>query len=293
MTKDKRSHDNYVNNSNEVFLRKNIKEEFSGDTSVSNKRGVKETFGGTQLNIDAIFSPVTKVNYVIENTDNYLIDSYEERFKYIDNLSSFIDSSKFLSYEGNGVAFHSLKSRVFPHFNEKFRPRQQETREWSSEKNEKREAPASVNKPSQEYTLKLASNIDETSAIENREENRKSFDTENRAIDIIGSNLPILCNSDGHSHFKSVGIPYSSLIYNLSLNSNVDYIKQLFESNLHRTTRQIVLLEIWTNGSIHPRDALSMSFKNLSSIFSTQKLKMLNSIFNSSTSYKKTILKDH
>jgi DNA-directed RNA polymerase alpha subunit len=289
MTKDQKSLNDNDHVNNEVFLRKNIKEEFSADTSVSNKRGVKENSGGTQLNIDAIFSPVTKVNYVIENTDNYLIDSYEERFKYIDNLSSFIDSSKFLGYEGNGIAFHSIKSKVFPHFNEKFIFCPQENRDWSSEKNVKSETPAFAEKPDHESTLKLTSTMDKTPAIEDRE----SFDIESRTVDRIGPDLPVLCDSDGHSHFKSVGIPHSSMIYSLSLNSNIDYIKQLFESNLHRTTRQIVLLEIWTNGSIHPRDALSMSFKNLSSVFSTQKLKMLDSIFNSSTSYKKTILKDH
>jgi DNA-directed RNA polymerase alpha subunit len=267
-----------------VFLKKNIKEELSGDS------GFNKNIGGTQLNIDAVFSPVTKVNYVIENTENYLIDSYEEKFKYIDNISSFIDSSKFLDYEANRVAFHGIKSRVFPHFNKKFTPRSPSARRALGLTPRLEETRgASVEKSDQEFTLKLTSNTDEARTMENC----AGFAIENHAINTIGSDLPVLCNSDGQSHFKSIGIPYSSTIYDLSLNSNIDYIKQLFESNSHRTTKQIILLEIWTNGSLHPREALSMSFKNLSNIFSTQKLKMLNSIFNSSTSYKKTILKDH
>jgi DNA-directed RNA polymerase alpha subunit len=49
-----------------------------------------------------------------------------------------------------------------------------------------------------------------------------------------------------------------------------------------------LILEIWTNGSLHPRDALYQSIKNLLSVFSKLKqIKFLGSIYKSEKNYKK------
>jgi len=70
---------------------------------------------------------------------------------------------------------------------------------------------------------------------------------------------------------------------------NIESFVGLFESGVNVSPKQVVLLEIWTNGSLHPRDALLMAFKNLSYTFSPEKIKMTNPIFSTSTSYKKII----
>ena len=57
---------------------------------------------------------------------------------------------------------------------------------------------------------------------------------------------------------------------------NILSIKDEIDSLTKNTVKHHITLEIWTNGSIHPRDALYQSFKNLISVFS--KLKKINTI---------------
>ena len=58
-------------------------------------------------------------------------------------------------------------------------------------------------------------------------------------------------------------------------------IKRELNSLKKETTKHNITLEIWTNGSIHPRDALYQGFKNLINIF--VKLKKINTVSSAST----------
>jgi len=202
-----------------------------------------------QLNIDAVFNPVTKVNYIIEGYDNYIVESFYEKYKLIENLTSFLDSAKFI--ESN-----------FPFFYEK----------WKTEDN-------------------IHSNMNDYSIEKNRELSKKSISKKllDYVTNLSTSDLSILCTPEGYSHYKGIGIPssFTESIYLSKL--NMESLEGSFESGINLSPRHVVLLEIWTNGSLHPRDALLMALKNLSYTFRPDKVKMTSPIFSNSASYKKII----
>lgn len=68
----------------------------------------------------------------------------------------------------------------------------------------------------------------------------------------------------------------------------VNYIIESYGSLELNPSNQVILLELWTNGSIHPRDAVYSALSELYLIFSKlEQMKILNSIF------AKSILKDN
>jgi len=206
-----------------------------------------------QLNIDAVFNPVTKVNYVIEPYDNYIVQSFNEKFKLIENLTSFLDSADFL--ETN-----------FPYFHRKA-------------------GTTVVNAATTAKTYHL--NEDENqqpSYKKNLSENLLDYLT-----NLSPSDLENLYTPEGYSHYKGIQIPSSFTESIIPTTLNKDSFEQLFQSGLNVNSKEVVLLEIYTDGSVHPRDALLMAFRNLSYTFSPEKIKMNNPIFSDSASYKKII----
>jgi DNA-directed RNA polymerase subunit alpha len=77
----------------------------------------------------------------------------------------------------------------------------------------------------------------------------------------------------------------------------VNYLIESYGSQELNTANQVVLLELWTNGSLHPRDALYKTLNKLYSVFSKlEKMQYLNtyfakSILNSDKTYFKTLKK--
>nr|AWI68702.1 alpha subunit of RNA polymerase [Pseudopediastrum boryanum] len=68
----------------------------------------------------------------------------------------------------------------------------------------------------------------------------------------------------------------------------VNYIIESYGSLELNPSNQVILLELWTNGSIHPRDAVYSALSQLNLIFSKlEQMKILNSIF------AKSILKEN
>lgn len=199
-----------------------------------------------QLNIDAVFSPVTKVNYIIEGYDNYIVESFNEKYKLIENLTSFLDSAKFL--ETN-----------FPYFNKKWK---------------------------QDEKTSSDSNIENNEQLSNKSMSKKLLDY---VKNLSTSDLAILCTPEGYSHYKGIGIPSSFTESSIPSKLNIESFGGSFASGVNVSSKQVVLLEIWTNGSLHPRDALLMAFKSLSYTFSPEKIKMTNPIFSNSASYKNII----
>lgn len=206
-----------------------------------------------QLNIDAVFNPVTKVNYIIEGMDNYIVENMYEKYKAIENLTSFIDSSTFLTNN-------------FPYFKEI----------WSQKNN---------------TMLKNSSFADENTnkSLPDSDKTTLSKDLIDYVTSLSKTELASLCTPEGNSHYKGIGLSSFTAKSQLSSQLNTDYVKDVFESNVNIYSKQIIFLEIWTNGSIHPRDALSMAFQNLAYAFNIDKSKISNPLFNNSTSYKKII----
>jgi DNA-directed RNA polymerase alpha subunit len=97
-------------------------------------------------------------------------------------------------------------------------------------------------------------------------------------------------HNDGPS-FGSFGINptnHNDILYLDPVFTPVTKVNYIVEQNPQDFSSQIVVLEIWTNGSIHPRKALYDSLKKLVNIFfQFKKIKMLESSLKSNKTYNK------
>ena len=67
----------------------------------------------------------------------------------------------------------------------------------------------------------------------------------------------------------------------------VNYTIENIDRTLDKESNQVVILEIWTNGSITPRQALYQSLNQSTLLFSQlQKMKVLNTLSMESLIYK-------
>ena len=170
------------------------------------------------LNIDAVFNPIKKVNYIIEVNDNKMVDHSNEKYTFIDEISKFMESS-------------DLYKRNFPFLSETYSSLLPETKLNPTKSN-------------------LDKNI-----LKN-----KQFLTE--LIDYI------------EEYSKEELWTYSRSLHPLRK-----------EGLLHT-----VMLEIWTNGSIHPREALSLAFSKLTNLFlNFEKTKIFYPMYKDISSYKKCL----
>ncbi len=222
-----------------------------------------------QLNIDAVFNPVTKVNYIIEGYENYIVESYNSKVKGIENLTSFLDSSLFLQ-----TNYPFLLSQTSGVEDSLFSPEVPATEKAVPCFSTKNTAVSNKN-------VRFCLTGTETSST------RTLLDSLIEGSNIPTSTLMSLCTSEGYSHYKGIGIPssYPKLKVPSTLPKNFANL----DTCVNISSKQIIFLEIWTNGSLHPREALSMAFKNLSYIFNADTLKISNPIFRNTSSYKKKI----
>jgi hypothetical protein len=183
---------------NEVFF----EQKSSSFDSIEQRSDKQNLFmNATPLNIDTVFNPVTKVNYIIEANDNYLVDSLHKKTTFIDEISSLLESSKYLKTN-------------FPFLN---------------------------------------------NVISNETINEKEI---------------------------------TNMIDTLST-SEFNFLVNSMHPLKRESTPHTILLEIWTNGSLHPRDALSIGLNNLTSVFlNLTNTKVYNPIYTSTALYKKSTLKE-
>jgi DNA-directed RNA polymerase alpha subunit len=180
----------------------------------------------TPLTIDAVFSPVTKVSYIIEVSENQIIDKETEKAAFIDKISSLLESESFLK---NNLPF-------LTNFFEKTNISHQ-----------------SLN-PEQVNMSKSSS---------------KAISNNKKLLTELINYIDTFSDSELLSSYRS--------LHPLSL---------IKKGSLHT-----IILEIWTNGSLHPREALSSAFSNLASLFlHLEKCEIKNPMYNNFSSYKKSLV---
>lgn len=198
----------------------------------------KTTLFKTQkiLNLDAIFSPVTKVNYIIEVNENKIVDQISVKNFFVKDLSTLLESQMFLQ---KNLPF---LNKILPLYKQ----------------------------------------------IENCQETHIDFDDSNSGFhkkqeinfNMDSSHMELL-----ESIFKFVDSFTTEEFYqNATSIHPLSYIK---DNSLHS-----IFLEIWTNGSIHPREALCNAFENLAIMFlNFEKTKIYNPIYKNSSSLQKSLIK--
>lgn len=208
---------------------------------------------GTQLFLDAIFNPVTKVNYIIEINENKLVENSNKKYSIAEDLSALINSKDelksvfpFLLQSGKSTADD------FKPLNKDFTGGLLEAKPSKSKKTSLR--------PQGAVPSAGAAQESKTTGI--AESTPKSADQTKELIEYIenvtssGTNDLMIFNSCFHP-LKKENVTHS------------------------------INLEIWTNGSLHPRDALYTAFNTLSNVFlNLQKTKTINPILKDWSSYK-------
>lgn len=189
---------------------------------------VSEHFeNASPLNIDAVFSPIKKVNYIIEVSENKIVNNSNKKYSFMDNISNLMESGDF--YKKN-----------FPFL----------TTGYSA------------------YTAAKTA-------------------------------LP-LGFTGGVPQSGSVGSKNALRDQNV-MQDLLEYVETYSTDELWSSSRSLhplrkegalhtIILEIWTNGSLHPREALSMAFSHLTSLFlNLDKTKIFNPIYKNVSSYKKSL----
>jgi DNA-directed RNA polymerase alpha subunit len=180
----------------------------------------------TPLTIDAVFSPVTKVSYIIEVSENQIIDKETEKTAFIDKISFLLESDNF------------LKSNL----------------------------PFLTNFYDKTNNSHQASNTEQVNTSQN---SNKEIINHKKLLTELINYIDTFSDSELLSSYRS--------LHPLSL---------IKKGSLHT-----IILEIWTNGSLHPREALSSAFSNLASLFlHLEKSEMKSPIYNNFSSYKKSLV---
>nr|ALO21352.1 alpha subunit of RNA polymerase [Chlorogonium capillatum] len=204
-------------------------------------KGTLSSFkNASPLNIDAIFSPIKKVNYIIEISENKIVNKNNEKYSLTNNFYTLIESGDF--YKTN-----------FPFLTG--------TKEF--------------------YGVRGEILCEEKESGGDNIINKKSHVEYVEHVDAGREGKNALKQSFMQNLMEYVETYSTDELWNLS--RSLHPLRK--EGVLHT-----VILEIWTNGSLHPREALSMAFSHLTKLFmNLEKTKVFNPIYKNVSSYKKCL----
>jgi len=212
------------------------------------------------LFIDAVFMPVTKVNYILEESRQKLLDSFEESKSkelsttYQQEKSEFGESSVDGNF-GSLFAHGSTKSSFFSQSEKKGDSPKDKRKRDSKNKNESGLGSKSTGLASSgERSGSLYGNsLVQVGSHTGTSSSMLESETEQR-IKQTKTELAL--------YFKKnwLDSKESWLLFSSEFNSS------LFD-DFNQFPKDIIILEIWTNGSILPRTALKQAAQNLSNLF--------------------------
>jgi DNA-directed RNA polymerase alpha subunit len=209
------------------------------------------------LFIDAVFMPVTKVNYILEESRQKLLDSFD----FVDSLNELSTNIQQEKSESVGALLDS----DFP------REKKKASSQGASLKDKRKKATNSVRGKNQNVHKSNEPGYEESGSLTG-----SPFDN---------SLLQENTNSDSCSSTRQSETEQSISETNQTKNELALYFKKnwlnskeswvLFSSefntslfdNFNQFPKDIIILEIWTNGSILPRTALKKAAHHLSNLF--------------------------
>uniref|UniRef100_A0AB39U3U4 DNA-directed RNA polymerase n=1 Tax=Borodinellopsis insignis TaxID=3229915 RepID=A0AB39U3U4_9CHLO len=248
------------------------------------------------LHIDAVFNPINKVNYTIEVNEQKTVESVFSLSNQVEDFTKFLSC---LATVKNGTPNMFYRGEL----GEKSNLEIQNNSSILKEKNPK------LLKQILFYSIPLYLAEKSLTPKSNKGDYVGGYLMEASQNHIYLQNQNGLRNISPHTFsqtFNREGASEPSLINNesnkvnfapISISNNDESInsehspiqKNLQYSYKHnKDSKHNILLEIWTNGSIHPRIAIFLAFKKLLILF--LKLKEINTatrIYNSPTNFKK------
>jgi DNA-directed RNA polymerase alpha subunit len=283
---------NYLNKKNKTILDTKYfvrsKAFFKQDQNLGLKK--KESIGQPKtdsfknlnlLNVDAVFNPINKVNYIIEVNEHKIVENAFEKSNIMEDSYKLINSS-----------FHPSFKETTPFLNEASL-----TKKVNIEKSKPLLSKSGLrcleNLLNYQINLARLKNLRYKKKIslnktELNDKKESSFDLITNKIDSnrnakiketwVGNNLE---NIDQIIELKNQAT--FEKINPIVNSKGVD----LWISNKKKDAlKHNIIIEIWTNGSLHPREAMYQAFKHLIKLFSKlKKIKILNQIFKSDRNY--------
>lgn len=212
------------------------------------------------LFIDAVFMPVTKVNYTLEENKQKLFDDI---YPIVSNDN--VDKN-WVKVKNSDFFLSSLSAPL---------------REKGANKKKKSSFDGSF-----QLALEKETSLQESKLQENTNNQAKSKNNGNGKF--VDSKL---LKQSEQSNFD---YNYWSLFSSELTNNNVSWEtlnSNIFFEHFNQSPKDIIILEIWTNGSILPRTALKHATQNLSNLFiKFQNAKMMkNKFFDTNKIYTQTI----
>ncbi len=233
--------------------------------------------------LDSVFMPVTKVNAMVQESIPHLPPQVFSRIEEFEQTSAN-STTDFVNYQPIDI---SKKSRLSTNINK-------------SEKNKTK----AFNKKSRTYFNSNLGIAFLTKFVENiyaQVEGASLLDIGKRPI---SKKKPLTLNKKSSYNKQTHKGLQKTFFKNTNLNGidqkqEVDPLSSfilLSNNNLnkiHQTRQCHIILEIWTNGSIHPREALTKCLEFLAKTFVTlDNVKILGSMFQTDITYGKVLYKN-
>ncbi len=324
----------FLANKKKPILNNELKKKIWGTSTLSkNLQHLKPKFLPLNLlNIDAVFNPINKVNYIIEINEHKSIETLFNQSNLIENTYKIMNASKNFGWletfpiSYNMTNFGSKSAKL-----------------WISQfhlQSEKTKSSFSlVNQNCLENLLNYQLNLsklktlsykqisdNQINKIQDKELKNKEFKIKNFEGN-SGTFIKPLSDSNDSLNLEKIIDPNINVLEGKLRgswnNDNLENVAELFylknrdsflkdEKTLELINPTInnqgldiwtskenknqlkhnVIVEIWTNGSLHPREALYQALKHLVKLFSKlTKVKMLSEIFKSDRNYKNLITK--
>ena len=203
------------------------------------------------LVIDAVFMPVNKVNYIIEINEQSVMS------KNISNTNSL----SFTHFGSSGTG--RIKGKTLPIFDRGlgFLPVAKQSLLTSLGLLRRTPESKGSSKDSKKELVVLPKKTD-ILQVPAKKERKKSFFKSVAAQKIIGNQLNVSINPS----FLDFSAPEDYKENDLQRKEGKKM--RLSDKQIKTPLKNNIILEIWTNGSIHPRQALYEACKNLLSLFS-------------------------
>lgn len=214
------------------------------------------------LTLDSVFAPVTKVNYIIEYSEHKTVETSFSSSEEINKLFNYLKPLKSVNLEDNSNlnSTNKLSSSL--------------SSVSSSLNNNRGQNKTNVQK------LLSYTNLDQSSLPKNQTSlsfliasNSSQINSKPNQSFLSLTEKSVFASKASSHKQKTTSLVQSSIL-NSSLNEILEIKNSLTSINLSKeyvkpsSLKHNIIIEIWTNGSIHPREALYQGLKNLVKVFS-------------------------
>lgn len=248
------------------------------DSLIPNKQDhFKKSSSLNLLNVDAVFNPINKVNYIIEVNDHKVVENVFEKSNFIEDPLKILNTSFH-------PAFKDANAYLY--------------QDSSTKKVKLKKAEPLLSKPAMrclENLLNYQINLARLKKLSYKKNERELPTKKQSSFELVNNKLNQAWLGNKFLNMDEIIDEIIKLKNQTTLdqiNPNMDLTRAdiCLASGKKESLQHNIIIEIWTNGSLHPREAMYSAFKHLIKLFSKlRQIKILNQIFKSDRNYNNLI----